>query len=274
MANPVVQTISVSDYFESGATFWRDIYEADDVFSVIHQERRAAVLSMVDSLGVPPRSAVLEIGCGAGTTSVALARRGYVVEATDVAPAMLTLTRELVARAGLDALVKTRTSDIYNLSYPDHSFPLVIAMGVLPWVPTVDEPMREMARVLQPGGHLIVTNDNRLRLNHILHPFAWARLAGITVPDRLAIWKKNRKSPGANMYSPRTFDSRLAGYGLEKRKGLTLGFGPFWGLDRILSRSVGVKLHHTLQLLADHNVPVFRSTGSQYITLLKRPYTK
>ena len=39
--------------------------------------------------------------------------------------------------------------------------------------------LREMARVVQPGGYLIVTTDNRLRLNHVIHPFAWARVFGL-----------------------------------------------------------------------------------------------
>lgn len=261
---------SVCDYFDSGASFWRDIYQAGDVFAVIHQERRTAVLSMVDQLALPAGSTVLEIGCGAGTTSVALAQRGYAVEATDVAPAMLALTRKLVAQSGVGHLVHTRASDAYHLPYADRSFPLVLAMGVLPWLSSLDEPMREMARVVEPGGYLIVTIDNRLRLNHILHPFAWAGLVGLGVPDRLAFWRKRRSGPVARMYSTRFFDRRLGGYGLEKRTGLTIGFGPFWGIDRIVPRPVGVRLHHLLQTLANRNVPLLRSAGSQYITLLKR----
>jgi ubiquinone/menaquinone biosynthesis C-methylase UbiE len=270
MKQDMKDTISVCDYFDSGASFWRDIYEAGDVFAVIHQERRAAALSMVDNLHLPSRSEVLEIGCGAGLTSVALAQRGYLLEATDVAPTMLELTRKLVAQVGVDHLVHTRQCDAYNIPFEDNSFPLVLALGVLPWLPSLDEPMREMVRVVQPGGYLIVNTDNRLRLNNVLHPFAWARLAGLRVPDWLAFWRKKDISPIANMCFTRDFDSRLPGYGLEKCAGRTLGFGPFWGIARVLPRSVGVNLHRILQRLADRGIPPFRSTGSQYLTLLKK----
>ena len=263
-------TVSVCDYFDSGASFWRDVYEAGDVFAVIHQERRAAVLSMVDRLSLAPRSAVLEVGCGAGATSVALAQRGFAVQATDVAPGMLALTRELVAQAGVDHLVETRQCDAYKLSFPDQSFALALAIGVLPWLPSLDEPMREMVRVVQPGGHLIVTIDNRLRLNNIIHPFAWTRVFGLNTPDWLAFWRMKRNHPVASMCFTRDFDARLPAYGLEKCDGITLGFGPFWGVAKVLPRWVGVKLHRILQTLADKDIPPFRSTGSQYITVLKR----
>jgi ubiquinone/menaquinone biosynthesis C-methylase UbiE len=266
----MADTISVCDYFDSGAPFWRDIYEAVDVFAVIHQQRRAAVLSMVDNLRLPPQSAVLEIGCGAGVTSVALAQRGFAVEATDVAPAMLALTRKLVAQAGVGRLVKIRESDACHLSFQDKSFALALAIGVLPWLSSLDEPMRELARVVQPGGYLIVTTDNRLRLNHVLHPFAWTSVLGLKLPAWLAFWRKRQNHPMASMYFIRDFDSRLAAYGLEKCAGVTLGFGPFWGIATILPKSAGVKLHRICQSLADRGVPLFRSTGSQYITLLKR----
>ena len=52
----------------------------------------------------------------------------------------------------------------------------------------------------------------------------------------------------ANMYFTRDFDSRLPRYGLEKRAGMTLGFGPFWGISKLLPRSVRV-LHRMLQAL-------------------------
>src|SRR2546423_1785227 len=70
----------VRKYFESAALYWRDIYGLQDVFAVIHQERHAAVLSLVDQLSLPRRSDVLEIGCGAGLTTVALAERGHSVK--------------------------------------------------------------------------------------------------------------------------------------------------------------------------------------------------
>jgi SAM-dependent methyltransferase len=261
---------SVCDYFEARAPFWRDIYQNEDVFAVIHQERRAVVLSIVDQLAIERGSSALEIGCGAGITSVAIAQRGYTVEATDVAPSMLDLTRKLASETGMEQRVQTRQCDAYHLPFADNSFSLVLAIGVLPWLSSLDDPMLEMARVLRPDGYLIVTIDNRMRLNHLIHPFAWARIVGIRIPGPFAFWRRRPRGPVATMHFPRDFEARLPGYGLKKLSGKTLGFGPFWGIARLLPRSAGVWLHRTLQLLADKGFPVLRSTGSQYISVLKR----
>jgi SAM-dependent methyltransferase len=54
--------------------------------------------------------------------------------------------------------------------FPESSFALVVALGVLPWVPALGEPLGEMMRVLRPGGHLIVTVDCLWQLRAALDP--------------------------------------------------------------------------------------------------------
>src|SRR5437762_863866 len=81
----------VDAYFNQAAPYWKQIYEHQDVYAAIHQERQARVLAEVHRLGLAAGSAVLEIGCGAGFTSVALAQRGYAVTAIDSAAAMVAI---------------------------------------------------------------------------------------------------------------------------------------------------------------------------------------
>jgi 2-polyprenyl-3-methyl-5-hydroxy-6-metoxy-1,4-benzoquinol methylase len=259
----------IREYFESRASDWQNVYRRHDVQSVIYQERRAMVCSILDELPLTPGSEVLEIGCGAGLTAVDLALRGFSVKATDLVSDMLVRTRRLAEEAGVAHLVDTRQCDTSHLPYADRSFGLVMAIGVLPWLSSLREPLREMIRVVKPGGYLIVTSDNRYRMTYILHPFAWARLAGIKIPDRFRFWKRP-DGPSAAMYSVREFDARLTTLGVEKVFGATLGFGPFWSLDRLLPESCEVMLHRGLQRLADAGVPLIRSAGAQYIALLRK----
>jgi SAM-dependent methyltransferase len=259
----------VRRYFEAMAAYWQEIYGHYDVNAVIYQERSALVLSLLEELAMPVRSDVLEIGCGAGLISVALAQRGYVVKATDLVAPMLELTRQAAKKAQVTQFIETTQCDIHLLPFPNESFMLVMAIGVLPWLPSLNEPMLEMVRVLRPDGHLIVTTDNHWSFIRVLNPFVWARLLGIRIPDRLRFWKRHNQ-PVTSRCSVRDFDARLPGLGLGKIYGKTLGFGPFWLLNRLLPQAFGVKLHHGLQCLAETGVPLLRCAGAQYITLSKK----
>src|SRR5258708_2539526 len=91
---------NVNAYFQSQASFWRDIYTRDSVHAEIYRERQAAVLSWIDNLALVPGSQVLEIGCGAGFLAVALAHRGLRVHAIDSAEAMVEQAQRQAEQAG------------------------------------------------------------------------------------------------------------------------------------------------------------------------------
>ena len=78
----------VNTHFDIGSIYWSDLYFQYDVFGVIHQQRREIALKYFDSLSLPKESKFFEIGCGAGHTTVDVAKRGYKIEAMDIVPAM------------------------------------------------------------------------------------------------------------------------------------------------------------------------------------------
>ena len=260
----------VDSYFHSGSQSWKEIYDRQDVHALIHQQRRIIVLTQVDNLNLPLDSRILEVGCGAGLTTVALAQRGYVVNAIDSVPAMVDLTRQLADRLNTEHRVVTSLGDIHSLPFPDNTFTLTLAMGVIPWLHASDRAIREMTRVTKPGGYLIVNADNRWRLNEILDParnplHAPLRRVIRNVRVRLRL---GTSIPQTQRHSPKEFDSVLAKAGLQKITGVTLGFGPFSLFkQKILSDRVARKLHGMLQNLADRDVPLIRVTGAQYIVV-------
>lgn len=265
----------VDAHFQASAPYWKDLYERNGVFEAIHQQRRDLVLSLVERLGMAPHSAVLEIGCGAGATTIPLAQRGYIVHAVDTVDDMLQLTREAARRAGVSGHVRTLADDAHSLALPDNSFSLVVAMGVTPYLHSLPKALREMARVLQPGGHLVINADNRWRLNHVLDPRRFPALAGVRLTlrgwlERAGLPKLS--GPRPQMYSLGELDRCLAAAGLKKLEGRTLGFGPFSLFNHnLFSESFGVKLHRKLQRLSDHGFPLLRSTGAQYVVLATKP---
>ncbi len=263
----------VEAYFNEAAPFWDEIYRDGSVYSLVHQERRAAILSLVKDLGLPTQARVLDVGCGAGHLAIELAQLGYKVEAVDRSSSMVEMTLANCKSAGLSERVDVRQLDIHTLDQPSASFELVLAIGVLPWLDSIDEPLRALARVVALNGHLITTVDNR---------WGWHRVLDIRTNPVVQVGKHlaRRALEKAGIVTPlaraqttsiRELDRALQGAGFEKKKALTLGFGPFTFFNRnLLSGPGGVRAHHRLQALADGGSPLLRRGGGQYIVSAKK----
>jgi ubiquinone/menaquinone biosynthesis C-methylase UbiE len=267
----------VTDRFAAHAQRWEDLYERADLFSVIHQERHARALGLIDRAALPPGSPVLEIGPGAGLMTVALATRGYQVAAVEAAPQMIRIARSRAQAAGVPGRIRLLLGDGCQLPFPAAQFALVVALGVVPWLSRAEDGIGEMARVLRPGGFLVVNADNRYRLNNVLDPrhhpaLDPARAAAKSALSALRL--RHQARPGAAVRAHRIghFDRLVRGAGLHLVASATFGFGPFTllGLPAVPGH-LGVPLCARLQRLADGGAPVVRSGGNQYLVLAKRP---
>jgi 2-polyprenyl-3-methyl-5-hydroxy-6-metoxy-1,4-benzoquinol methylase len=266
----------VNAYFQSMSSYWKDIYASGSVQGNVYRERQAAALDWIESLGLKPEARVLEIGCGAGFLSVALAQRGLRVQAIDPAEAMVELARRHVLESGTAELLSVDLGDACALAFGDASFDLVIALGVIPWLKRPELAIQEMARVTRSGGHVILTADNRAGLIVLVDPWYNPALRplrllvkGTRAPLRARL--PSSGAPEATFHSRRFIDEALASAGLVKTGGRTLGFGPFTFLyHRVLPEAPGLALHHRLQRLADRGVPVLRSMGVSYLVLTRK----
>ncbi len=102
----------------------------------------------------------LDVGCGDGTLALALAHAGASrVAGCDVDPRMVARARTLASGNGsrLDLAV----AQVQALPFPAHSFDLVTCITMLAFVADADAAIREMARVLRPGGRLIIGDLNK-----------------------------------------------------------------------------------------------------------------
>jgi ubiquinone/menaquinone biosynthesis C-methylase UbiE len=267
MIAPQGRQAAVTDYFEKDAPFWEELYERDDVFSVIHRERAGRAVSEIGGLPLIVGSRILEVGCGAGLLAVTLARRGFLVEATDSTPAMIELTTRNAAAANVNGRLVAGMADAHALPYADGTFDIVVALGVLPWLHDPTRALREMTRVIRPGGYLVTNTDNRARLTHLLDPLFNPFLQ----PIRRRLGHGRADGPSTTTVWSRAFDRELKRSNLEKKRGFTFGFGPFTFLGRTLVRGKSaVALHSTLQQFADERLPFVRATGSQYMVVAKK----
>lgn len=269
-------TTTVDAYFEAIAPYWRDIYGASGVQAEIYRERHVAALNWVVGLAAPRGARALEIGCGAGFLAVAMARLGLRVEAIDSSPAMVELARRTAAAAaGLTGQISVDLGDAYALPFPGESFDLVVAIGLLPWLPRIEPAILEVARVLKPGGHVILHADNWARLNTFLDPKSNLILA--PVKDRLKAvlvhfgLRHNGLYPNPTFHRRRFIDETLSRAGLMKVRSRTIGFGPFSLFSRlVIPEPFGTTLHRRMQHLADKGVPLLRSTGGHYLVVAEK----
>ena len=100
---------------------------------------------------------LLDCGVGTGAFSLAFARVWTApvrMDAVDVSNAMIEQARQHLSRAGVDAAFEQ--ADVCALPYSDDQFDLVMAAHVLEHLPDPVVALKEMRRVLRPGGWLVV----------------------------------------------------------------------------------------------------------------------
>lgn len=139
---------------------WSGLYRRADGASYHFHVRRTRVLELLpEALGK-----VLDLGCGPGVMVEAVLDRGGSFLGVDYSEEMV---REGRSRYGSLPGVEFRVGDIEALDLPDEAFDQVICMAVLEYLPTPDRALREVARVLRPGGTAVVTVPKRLHIDRI-----------------------------------------------------------------------------------------------------------
>jgi SAM-dependent methyltransferase len=143
---------------------------------------------------------ILDVGCGTGHHLADLRARGYAAAGIDGSADMLEHAR------GLNPGADIRLADVDALPFPDASFDYVLCVEVLRYLPEPTACIREMARVLRPGGVALVTASPLWSLN------------GYPVVNRLA-----RLVPGGRLTRLRQFFTTV---GRARRGFRAAGFDP------------------------------------------------
>jgi ubiquinone/menaquinone biosynthesis C-methylase UbiE len=131
---------------------------------------------MEDQLGYAGTAGldVLDVGCGQGIDLARYARAGANVTGVDLTPRHVELARAHLAASGLPATVVQ--GDAERLPFDDDSFDRVSSNGVLHHTPDIEAALREIRRVLRPGGEARIIVYNKASLHYWLNQ-VW--LAGI-----------------------------------------------------------------------------------------------
>jgi SAM-dependent methyltransferase len=124
-----------------------------------HFEKLHHLLRLVDFDGFQGR-AVLEVGCGAGVDLARFARGGARVTGVDLAASAIALARANFEQQGLHG--DFQVADGEQLPFPDASFDVVYAHGVVQYTAHPQRLVDECRRALKPGGTAIFQVYNRI----------------------------------------------------------------------------------------------------------------
>lgn len=122
------------------------------------KDRFLAALGGTDDAPWPyPRA--LEVGAGTAFFSLNLAQAGVIdaVTVSDVSSGMVAAALRNAGELGLT--VTGDVADVEHLPYPDNHFDLVVGHAVLHHVPDVEQALREVVRVLRPGGRFVIAGE-------------------------------------------------------------------------------------------------------------------
>ena len=124
-----------------------------------HFEKLHHLLRLVAFDGYRGRS-VLEVGCGAGVDLARFAKGGAQVTGVDLAASAIDLARANFEQQGLQG--RFDVADGERLPFPDTSFDLVFAHGVVQYTANPQRLVEECHRVLKPGGEAVFQVYNRI----------------------------------------------------------------------------------------------------------------
>lgn len=130
---------------------WAPVY--DLVFGAVFEKGRRASIEAAERIG----GRVLEVGVGTGISLPDYSRNTRLV-GIDISEPMLRKAQGRKRELKLDNVEALSVMDVGHLGFPDESFNAVVAQYVITAVPDPDAALDEFARVLKPGGEIILVN--------------------------------------------------------------------------------------------------------------------
>ena len=133
--------------------FWDKISSLYDLFETVYNGRVYTGTGKMVAEFIEPLDEVLECACGTGAISVYIAQKCKRLIATDFAPGML---RKAAKKCRKYPNVVFRKADITNIKCKDARFDKVVAGNVIHLLPEPEKAIRELERVVKPGGKIII----------------------------------------------------------------------------------------------------------------------
>jgi ubiquinone/menaquinone biosynthesis C-methylase UbiE len=119
---------------------------------------------VLDSARLPSDALIVDLGCGAGTYCRFLRKRGFRIIGLDYSLPILKRAQELQG----DEEIQLLNGEVYNLPLSDQCVDVVVCIGVLQTLSDEKRALKEIRRVLKPGGVLFLDGINALGINELM----------------------------------------------------------------------------------------------------------
>jgi ubiquinone/menaquinone biosynthesis C-methylase UbiE len=156
------------DFFQGYSADWNQLYEGTSYDSYGKRFRAKYAMDFVDKY-ISSGKRVLDIGCGTGWVSCALARKGYKVTGVDFSEKMLEVADKNAHQMGVDSQCTFILGEIDKLKIKESQFDAIIALGYLEYILDPQPVVSEMYRLLAPSGIVVAQIWNRIRMVHLLN---------------------------------------------------------------------------------------------------------
>jgi phosphatidylethanolamine/phosphatidyl-N-methylethanolamine N-methyltransferase len=130
---------------------WAPVY--DLVFGAVFERGRQAAIAAAERIG----GRILEVGVGTGISLPDYSRVNRIC-GVDISEPMLRKAQQRVAELELTHVEGLWVMDAEHLSFPDASFDVIVAQYVITTVPNPEATLDEFARVLRPGGEIVLVS--------------------------------------------------------------------------------------------------------------------
>jgi len=214
---------SVVNYYDETAAEYADRYRETTPGGLAFILRRQCVLELFDQ----PGGSVLDVGCGPGIMAESLLALNCTFSGIDPSPNMIA---EAQRRFDSTARAHFSIGEAEAIPFPEDSFDAVLCMGVFERVADEGRALREMVRVLRPGGTLIVTVPHRFSPYLLWRNLVFYPIVRILRPVYYALRRQAPPdvAPGHRVYAVRSLVRMLGEHGCEVRDVAFCGFPVLW----------------------------------------------
>lgn len=230
--------------------------------------RHNYILELFDNAG----KEVVDIGCGPGEMLCDLIEKGCHVTGIDIAEGMLEVARKNIRKKFPDYEPKLMCGNIEKLDLEDQQYDCVICAGVIEYLKTDDNALKELNRILKLNGTLIITTRNKACLFRIFDTLSdkiKESKTGLSILNKIRgiLGKDPIKYISYRKHFPWEIDKNLKAYGFEKQGYRYFHFYPFFvPFDKIAPRTF-IKLGLKMEVLARSFLGIL---GSGYIVKVRK----